>query len=340
MPPQKHDFTKTELKAGTLVLMSLAFLALFVGIVTGMRPAEPKKTYYARFSNTGGLNKGADVRFGGAKVGKVVAINIDPADPARIRVELTVRKDVPVNAESEAYVTQTTFTAEKHLEISTGASAAARLADGVEITSRLGGLLDRAADMAEDVRSVLDSVKKLLGMELTGKGVRPGEGETERELVTAEELFSKVGGAVDEGTEFIRDARSVLGDNRKDMETILAKFQEVEDAAKSLVADLDGVVAENRPDLRAVVESSRRIMEQVSEVSERLVRIADVLQATLDNAQSVSENTRELLEGSRPLIEDTILDLRDTVRSLEMFSRTVAEQPHALIRGASPQGRE
>ena len=83
-------------------------------------PREGMRLYYATFRDVGGLNSGADVRFGGVQVGTVESVEIDPADPTRIRVAAMVPETVPVNAGSVASIQQISLTAEMHLEISTG----------------------------------------------------------------------------------------------------------------------------------------------------------------------------------------------------------------------------
>lgn len=76
MAAKKHDFTATEFKAGAMVLVSAVILALFVAVLQGLRPPVPQKHFYTLLPDTKGLNKGAAVRFGGAKVGKVTSISV------------------------------------------------------------------------------------------------------------------------------------------------------------------------------------------------------------------------------------------------------------------------
>jgi phospholipid/cholesterol/gamma-HCH transport system substrate-binding protein len=79
MPAKQHDFTATEIKAGVFVLMSLVILVGFVISIRGCAPSdESAKTFYAVFKDISGLNRGADVRFGGVRVGKVTAIQASP----------------------------------------------------------------------------------------------------------------------------------------------------------------------------------------------------------------------------------------------------------------------
>ena len=140
MPAKQHDFTATEIKAGILVLVSLIVLVGFLAAVRGCRPKDDsERLYYAVFSDISGLNRGADVRFGGVLVGRVTAIEPDPDDRASIRVRARVVGHVPVNQGSVATIEQITLTAEKHLEISTGAADEPLHKNGDTLNSSAGG---------------------------------------------------------------------------------------------------------------------------------------------------------------------------------------------------------
>jgi phospholipid/cholesterol/gamma-HCH transport system substrate-binding protein len=343
MPEKKHDFTLTEIKAGAMLLVSLAVLALFIAVISGMRPREKTLTFAAYFKDTSGLNKGADVRFGGAKVGRVAAIRLDPTDQSRIRIEASVQDGTPVNAKSEAFITQTTLTAEKHLQISTGERAASLLEDGSEIPTREGGLFDVMDEVARSIHGILDDVKDLMGVQEAKEKKARGEGE----VTTIATLFDDVDKTVKKGTSLVDDIRDVVKDSRDDVSSILSKADGVGDSAKRLVDDLDATLTENRGDIRGVMEGAhgviddaQPIVQRVAQASERLDGIASSLQATLDNAHALSGEAQGMLSKNRPAIEDIILDLRETVRHLKTFSRTMAEQPQAVIRGKAPQGRK
>lgn len=343
MPAKKHDFTATELKAGVMVLVSAAVLVLLVLIIKGVRPPEAAKTFYTTFTDTGGVNKGADVRFGGAKVGRVSNIELDPADHAKIRIAMKVRPDVPVNEKSEAYVTQTSLTADKHLAISTGEPSAPLLKDGATIPGKSGGLFNQADELVRDVRGILNDLKDLMGV----KEAKEKEARGEKELVTIATILGNADDTVKKGSDLVGDIHDVVGESRDDLSSILGKIQEIEDTSNKLMGDLGGILTENRENIKgsvgkvhSILDATQPIVERVAKLSDRLNEIASTLQATLDNAKSLSGDTGAMIADNRPLIEDLVLDLRETVRYLKTFSRTLSEQPEAVIRGKNLEGRK
>ena len=345
MPQKKHDFTKTEVAAGAMVILSVAVFVLFIAVVQGLRPPQAVTTLYAFFNNTAGLNVGGDVRFGGVKAGRVVAIEPDSEDQSRVRVVFGVKPTFPINQESRAFITQVTLTSEPHLEVSTGTQEAARLADGDEVpvdTAKGGGMFGGIDQIAASLAPVLEDVIALLGVEELEQTA--AKDEEEGELVTIADLFSNVNGAIVEGGDLVKDVRGVVSDRSDEVGAVLTKLQEVGDEAKRLVTQLNGILAENREDLRGTVEASRKAVGQVGamidDLASRMDALASALHATLENTEGLTGETRAMVEANRPVIEDLLLDLRETVRHLQNFSRTIAEEPESIIRGKAAHGRK
>lgn len=335
MPARKHDFTTTEIKAGILVLASLGLFVAFLAIVSGYRPKQNVQVFTCYFKDTLGLNRGADVRFGGVKVGRVRTIEPDRERISYIRVEAVVPPDLPVNADSVAYVSQTTLTAEKHLEIATGEPDAARLASGAEIPVREGDLFNQAGQVAGSIKDVLDDVQALLGVEEAKDNSAEGEVTS-----TVASLFEGLDKAVEEGTGLVQETRGIVDSNRENIDAAIQRVQQIEDSANELVTQLNGLVSENRESLKASLEKVPKIVERVADLAEDLDEISAGLQATLDESTRLGATANDALEDYRPIIEDTVVDLRQTVRHLRDFSETIAEEPQAVIRGTTPRGRK
>lgn len=359
MPAPKRDFTKTEIKAGFLVLFSGALFVIFLAAVLGYRPAGDGKMYHAYFSNTSGLRPGADVRFGGLKAGRVVAIEPAPNDQSMIRTTFVVRPEIPVNAESMAFVTQTSLTADFHLEVTTGAPDAELLASGADIPSGSGGLFGEMENLAKDVGGVLEDVTVLLGVrdsegqpampeedvqtlaELLGGvdglvgdlqtlvGVADEDGNptmTDEELKTAAEIFAALDGAVEEGNALLTSLNDTLEENRPALKEAVEGLVEVEDSAVNLMSDLSGVLDENRENINSALTNLNATLES----AESLVQELESLTGSLDGFFGKNE----------PVLEDILLDLREVMRNLDEFTRTLSNQPQSIIRGKQVQGRQ
>jgi len=344
MPEKKHSFTATEIKAGLLVILSAVVLVGFVAVIQGMRPPQKVKVYYATFTKTIGLKIGAEVHWGGILAGRVTAIEPDPEDQTLIKVEASVAPHIPVNQESVATIEQISLTSEKHLEISTGVKQALPLPEGATIRSvTLTGAFIELPDVngvVTKVEDLLDDLMAFLGVEEAQELEEKGE----REFAKITRITADVREALDKGTGLVEDITDVLEEQRPNINDILEKVKGLEDSVKELADEVNGLLEDNRQPLTDTMAGVKGIVDDVGGVVDSIAGELDALvsslQGTLENADGLSANARDFLEDNRPAIEDMILDLRETVRYLKSFSRTMAEQPQAVIRGKAPEGRK
>lgn len=339
MAEHRNRYTATEIKAGVMILASLALFFLFLAAIRGVRPPSERAVYCTYFTDIGGLNPGAAVRFGGFKQGRVTALSIDPVHPSRIRVEFEVPPEVPINEQSRAYVGQVSLTAEKHLEITTGEEGAPRLPPGAEIPSQRKDLFGLASEVGGKVGEVLDKVKQILG---AGEE-EPGE---EGQAASMPKLLNNLDGAVS-------DLRGILQDNRGNIDQLLSRLPDLRTSVEEFVEQMNTLLSENREDVRRTIEKLRAtagaaqtsmekldgILADAAKAAERLDGLADALGALLDRAGEAAGDVRDILEQKRPDIEDLIEDLRDAARFAREFAREVMEQPQSIVRGVRPQGR-
>ena len=192
MASKKYNFTRTEVTAGLMVLASVAVLAGFVVVIENLRAEPEYKTLYARFTSTVGLNANAMIRFGGLEVGKVASVTCDPEDQSQILLELKVDPKTPINESSRATIEQTTLTAEKHLEISTGTKEAVLIpAEGnVQVINSGYGFIDipNVDGLVGGSEMLIADLRDFIGVEAAKKNEAEGKGE----LASIERLAADV----------------------------------------------------------------------------------------------------------------------------------------------------
>jgi phospholipid/cholesterol/gamma-HCH transport system substrate-binding protein len=331
MPAKQHDFTATEIKAGILVLVSFIVLVGFLVSIRGCRASEGEtKVYYAIFNDIAGLNRGADVRFGGVRVGRVTAIGPDPQSRTHIRVTAEVEGDVPVNHGSMASIEQVTLTTEKHLEISTGGDQEPLHENGDTLrSSSAGGLFDipDVGGVIARMETMLDAINVLLGAD-------QGGGE---EVVDLAAILASLKTTLDEGAAVARGAGAVIEDNRENIDQVVIRLAVLEQTATDLMTDLHRVIVENRGSIQG---SFANLETLTAELNIRLDELVTTLQTTLGYIEDLGGNSSDLMNEQRPTLEEMLLNLQETTRNLKEFSRILAEQPDALVRGKGQQGRK
>ncbi len=111
-----------ELAVGVFFLIGIACLA-YLSIKLGRMEVIGQRGYVvsAKFSNVGGLKKGAGVEIGGVEVGRVKDINLDPEDYTAV-VTLLLNSGVKLSDDSIAAVKTKGLIGEKYVSITPGAS--------------------------------------------------------------------------------------------------------------------------------------------------------------------------------------------------------------------------
>ena len=109
---------------GLFVLVVAALLIATVFALSGTLD-KADTPYHAYFKNAGGLGPGAEVRYlNGPPVGRISKVQVDPNDPARMKVDFTAKPNIPVKTDSTVVVTSTSPLGENFLEILAGTPAA------------------------------------------------------------------------------------------------------------------------------------------------------------------------------------------------------------------------
>jgi len=167
METDKHYFFEGLFIIGFGV--AAAFFALWLGR-SGSRTDVVYRTHFTE--SVSGLALGDPVKYQGVDVGTVKTMLIDPADPRRVEVDLSLHKDTPVKTDTKAKLELKGITGVVFVELSGGSPGAPDLKETTaqgeipEIPtqpSSLEALLDRLPKLVDKFSSVGDQAKAVLG---------------------------------------------------------------------------------------------------------------------------------------------------------------------------------
>ena len=284
---------------GVVVLGALALLVAGLFAITGRSGAATD--YTVRYRNVTGLSYGAPVFYEGFRIGQVDAIEPERKDgKTTYRVTMNLRRDWPIPDDSVAKLASSGLLADVSIAIREGASPKL-LKAGAEMKG------EESADVFAALNELASEVTTL-----TRTKIKPLiEGLSTRvDSITATVdaqtplLFDEANTLLKRLNEAAVSVQDVLGPgNRENVAAALANIRGVTDnldktraQLDSLIANLDGIAAENRPLVRDAV---RDLSQITSALARRIDSIANNLESS---SRNFNEFTREVRKNPNRLL--------------------------------------
>jgi len=317
---------KTEAKVGLFVLVSAAVLLVTVYRISTATIRGARVSYKTYFRYAGGLEPGADVLFGGIKVGNVTAVRPYAEDPTRIEILLDVKTGTPINANSVAKLGSVTLVTSPVISISTGSNDAARIPPGGVIPSQETVALDdmerKFASLADSAHSVLSSAEKDMNditsdarqlianlNVLTGK---PNQQRVEAILTNADAMISRMS----------------------------PKIDQISDQVLKLTNDVDQVVAKAGPAVDNVNATVSNANQTITDVREPIQKDLADLSKTLDQARGLIADLRAAMRAKDQDLTYTLANVRQITDNLNELTESLKQRPWSLIRIRQPKDRQ
>jgi len=316
---------KTEAKVGIFVLVSMGILLGSVYYVTQrqMRGAHVPYKTYLRYA--GGLEPGADVLFGGIKVGNVTAVRWDPQDPTRIEIDMNVLEGTPLNANSVAKLGSVTIVTSPVISISAGSNDAPRLPPGGVVPSQESISIDdtqrKFVAVADSARTLLDSVHKDVD-ELTGD---------------AHQLIANLSDM--SGKPNQQRVASILQNADEMISRISPKIDQIADQVQKLTTEADGAIAKVGPLMDNANATVSNANDTITSVREPLETDLTEIRKTLEQTRSLLSDVQAAVRTKDQNVTDIIENLRMATDNLNDLTESVKERPWSLIRIKQPPDR-
>ena len=341
--------TRDEVKAGIVIALALVVLAALVVGVSGVSLLERYDRYTVRLRSSGGLDQGSPVRLGGLKVGRVLGMRISPADAAQVEITLGVRQGTVIPQGTWAGVATLGLLGDTFLQLTTERHNTQGIPPGSEIPGReaagIAELVQRLQRLADTTETVLTEVGTILSRDVADLIRRVnGIADATQQTVThidafvapanrerVEKILATVDQAVQEGAASIRVA-----------------LEHVTEAARRMDATLgtvEGLVAENRGDIRESARLLRSDLDRAGEVLLKLDRTLSsaeralgTVERTLGSAERALQHADEALLDNRDGLDETLAHLRRSAQNLRELTQSLKERPWStLFPAAAPE---
>jgi phospholipid/cholesterol/gamma-HCH transport system substrate-binding protein len=315
------EATRERTLVGLFVLIAGGLLLGTMIVLSGglVGPTVPHRAY---FKFAGGMQPGAPVRYGGMLVGKVQQVRVDPANSARIEIDIAVSRDAPVKTDSIAKISTLGPLTDNYIEISTGSEHAALApSDSVLQSAEAFGLPqlgDAAQAMLPDFQKAIQKLNQNLdGLQVTLTRANDLLGDSNRAHVASSlnnldhlvaEVRPKATDALDHVNGMLNDAAPKVSASLDNVQAATTKLTPLLDDLKATMtraddtlAHLDSTLTENRPDIRASVTGLRDTVAKsttlLTELNQTLDQNSGNIDELLANIRMTTENLRVLTEN-------------------------------------------
>lgn len=294
---------REQVFVGLFVLVAGALLVVTVFALTGAF-ASSKRTFHAKFQNAAGLEPGATVRFeGGPKVGRVEKLTIDPGNASQMDMEFSVKNEIPIKTDSHVAILSFSPLGDNHLEVRAGSATAPRATEGALLPSDpyvgfndLTAEINKIAPQAEELLGNLND--RLTQLKTTVDRVNDVLNDKNRENMST--TLSDLHGMLAENRPQIKNTLNNVNAASGKIGPLLEQIHKTIEQADGTLKKVDGMIGDNREDVRASVIKLRESLERVSAITGQLEGMLDNndynIEELLNNLRIVSENLKEFTD--------------------------------------------
>ncbi len=278
--------------------------------------------------SSGGLETGSQVRFNDILVGRVETVRLDPQDPSKVNVWVSLEHGTPVTVDTVATPEMAGITGSKRLAMRGGDKNSQLLKPGDTIASANDDLslimtkVVNIADKLEDLLNNLIEVTNTKNMDNIASVLNEVEGITKNvnRIITTNE--SHINGIV-------LDARQVITKLDASMTKVDSTLMALEGAVGNVVSP------SNVRKVSTILDSVNGLVANVT------TRTSDEeLGQTILSVNRLVADTNVTVLRLRTDLQRVMTELETSVENINEFTQILVENPSVLISGRSEKERQ
>lgn len=266
---------KTETKVGLFVLMALglfAYMALYLGVFKLY--VKNYNFYHLYFDDLSGLERKADVKISGVKVGWIDNVQLIQ-NGLHAKVLISVKQDYVLYGDAYAEIKQETLLGNKYLEIFPGNPSSGIVQCGgsfgskVESLVSIENLIKKFDNIATNIEDLSYSLKNILG-------TTHQENQLKSIIINVNEACSKIAVFSD-----------VLSRNERSIDLLINNLQSFSQNIMPVGNEINRVATKLYTDVLPCFQTN---IQRMSDVFARdFTRVASCLDSTMENINSIAK---------------------------------------------------
>ncbi len=313
-----------KIRLGIFVSVTSVIGIIILIALTGQKILEHRDTYFVKYSNISvqGLEVGSQVKFNGISVGRVESIEIDKSDVGAIVMELSLEEGIPIKKDTKATLVSLGITGLKIIELQGGTNETEPL--------EIGGFIDPGQSLFDEISGKAEVITEKIETVLNNFVQMTGEGNRENIATLIEQSASAMS-----------NLNNLISTNQIMVENSLENMNELSINLNQTAISLDQTIQSLNRIL--VSENITNTVASLDTISSNLKKVqfgelSGEMQNTLVQMNKTMKTINTTVQKSQADIIESTESLRRSLQNFDEFTRTIKENPSAIIRGVSSDG--
>jgi len=278
----EHRVSYTVIGAFVLVFGALLVAGL-LWLASGGASGQYQDYVIYLKSGAGSLNRNSEVQYHGVPVGRVSEVSLDPANPTRARVVLSIRKMAPIKEDTRAEVDTRGVTGAGYVSLSGGSPSSppleAKAGEELPVIPTQVSSVTSLTTAAQHVAENIITVTKRLNEILSDKNIKSISDSLNNISVVTTRLAARS----DDLSQAIKNLNSTLGNASqasKQLPELISRMRHTItqfNAAAAQIGNAAGGVDKTATRLRLLAPQAHDLLQQLSQTSSSLNALVEEL---------------------------------------------------------------
>jgi phospholipid/cholesterol/gamma-HCH transport system substrate-binding protein len=259
------EYRKNEIRAGVFILTSFIIAVVMLFAVSDLQGLfKKRKEYKVLFLSNEGLEKNANVRISGIRIGRVSDMRVVPELGGKVELTLDVFDEAVIKEDMKVSIRTLGLIGKKYVDFSGGTPEAKLLKPGallygeeslkMEDLTRIGlDVVNKLKGVAQNIEKIVQNVERTVGDPALSKNIK-GAMQNVNEIT--------------ENVKVMTSSKEQVAETLKNLPELMKKIDASVENLKEITDKTDKLVGENRKNIDSTMENVKEITNNLKEMTD------------------------------------------------------------------------
>lgn len=311
---------RNEAKVGSLIFVAVLVIIAMYWFLRGFGLGAATYDIYSIFADAHKLDKGADVRMAGVKIGYVDEITLTHTSHAR--VDMTIWNKVCIPTDSQARITTGGFIGDNYVDVVPGGKRECLREHNLlpsEEPMNYDKLIADVGGLVDELKISVKSINGILG--------------DKRTVADIKDAIHQLNLATSAATDLVRSARGMVDAASPELQGTLANMNKATANAIKITRDLDDMInSDVRPDARRVMQQASAAMTNLANATAEANKIVGAVGGSTGHIEKILtklENAAQQTDEMMANMNDASTGIKDITTDKKLQENIKATMQNA-----------